>query len=185
MTKMKKLFPAVTIVAFPMLALFGCGVGGTTPDPGGGADAAVSMVECSTVTGTPSVQVGGGSSQTGFVDLPDGAEMVGVLGPQGLYMVTPSIRAHGVYPGEDGRAGHPDDPVVLVETFEGSTLVGGSASEHLGLTNTAAGYERYGIFVPFTGDLSEYVGKTVTLKATVTDACDNTATDELQILVQQ
>jgi len=185
MTKTKSLFSAVAIFGLPALALFGCGVGGTTPGDGDGADAAVSHVDCSTVTGSPSVQVGGGTAQTGFVDLQDGAEMVGVLGPQGLYMVTPSIRAHGVFPGEDGRAGNPDDPVVLVETFQSDSLVGGSASEHLGLTQTANGLERYGIFVPFTGDLSEFVGETVTLKATVTDACGNNAVDELNIVVQQ
>jgi len=184
MTINNKLVPAVAIFGLSALTLAGCGVGGMT-DPPGGPDAFVSMVECGSVTGTPSLEVGGGTMQTGYVMLSDGADMLGVLGPQGLYMVTPSVRAQGVYAGQDGRAGHPDDPLVIVELYLEGSLVGGSAQENLGLTTNTDGMERLGIFVPFTGDLSDLVGKTVSLQATVTDACDNSATDELQVVLKQ
>ena len=186
MTTNKKLYSLVAILGMPTLALLGCGVGGMTEPPGGGgADAHVSQVQCGTVTGTPDLELGGGNPQTGFVELSAGSDMLGVLGPQGLYMVTPSVRAMGVYPGEDGRAGHPDDPMVIIETYLDGVLVGGSAEENLGLTVNVAGMERLGIYVPFDGDLSEFVGKTVTLRATIEDACGNSASDELQVVVRQ
>ena len=142
------------------------------------------MVDC-TAGETASLLLGGGTAQTGFVNLDDGDEMTGVLGPQGLYMVTPSVRSRGVYPGSAGRVGNGNDPLILIEVFRGSDLVGGSAHEHMGMTPTPDGFERLGIFVPFEGNLSDYVGSLVTLRATLTDACDRELTDELDVIVRQ
>jgi len=163
--------------------LIACTAGGidTTPPPGG-ADA--TAIDC-TLSEAASVTVGGGTEQTGYVEMADGGEMTAVLGPQGLYMVTPSIRTHGLYPGNAGRAGHADDPEVQIEIMLTGSLVGGSATEHLGLTPTASGDERLGIFTPFTGDISQYVGQNVTLRASVSDACGNDSSDELRIIVRQ
>ncbi len=160
-----------------------------TMDAPGGADA--STVDCQ-FSEAVSVTLGGGTQQAGFVDMVDGGEMTVVLGPQGLYMVTPSVRTQGFYTGAAGRAGHPDDPEILIEIFLSGSLIGGSASEHLGLTQTAAGDERLGIFTPFADDpdtaaddFDQYVGQTVMLRATVSDACDNSSSDELSIIVRQ
>ena len=159
------------------------------PGPGPGIDGdagavAPSMVDCA-IDEPMFLAVGGGSSLTGFVDLADGADMTGVLGPQGLYMVTPSIRGRGMYPGTAGRVGNADDPQIVIEVLAGGAVVGGSARENLGLTSTPDGYEKLGIFTPFEGNVSEYAGREVTLRATVSDACGNTITDELTIVVRQ
>ncbi len=163
--------------------LSACTVGGIDPvGPGPGADA--TAIDCQ-FSESASVTVGGGTEQAGFVEMTDGGEMTMVLGPQGLYMVTPSIRASGFYPGTAGRAGHPDDPQILIEIFLSGSLVGGSAEEHLGLTQTTAGDERLGIFTPFTGDVGQYVEQMVTLRASVSDACGSSSSDELSIVVRQ
>jgi len=142
------------------------------------------VVDCA-ADEAPMLLLGGGSSLTGFVNLADGDDMTGVLGPQGLYMVTPSIRSRGVYPGSAGRVGNRNDPQIVVEVFSGGALVGGSAREHMGMTPTPDGFERLGIFVPFEGLLSEYVGSQVTLRATLTDACDREVVDELNVVIRQ
>ena len=157
------------------LALTGCfGGGGDDDEP----------VDCN-FSGPASAQVGGGTSQTGVVNMSDGADMIVVLGPQGLYMVTPSIQVQNMYPGQAGRTGHSNDPEVLVELYMDGALVGGSARENLGLRQTAGGAEALGIFAPFTIDLGDYLGKTVTVRGTVKDACGRSASDDLQIMAVQ
>ena len=151
----------------------GCGCGGDGE-----------VVDC-TFDEAPSVVVGGGTTQTGFLDLNDGADMTIVLGPQGLYMVTPSVRAFGMYPGVSGRTGNSNDPEILIELLDGSTVIGGSARANLGLTGTVAGDERLGIFTPFTEELSTYLGQTVTIRGEVTDACGRSASDTLDIVPMQ
>ena len=180
-TKRNRLALVVAFCAvLPMLA---CTVGGVgDDDPPAGADAAVLDCQFSVA---PSVTLGGGSEQTGFVDMADGGEMSIVLGPQGLYMVTPSIRTLGLYPGTAGRVGHADDPQILIEIISSSIVVGGSAEENLGLTQTASGSERLGIFTPFAENAAQYVDQSVTLRATVSDACGKSSSDELGIIVRQ
>ena len=154
---------------------------GTGCVAGGGDD---EMVTCD-FNGPAWALGGGGTQQTGFVNLSDGAEMTVTLGPQGLNMVTPSIRVQNMYPGKAGRTGNPNDPTVLVELFINGQAVGGSARENLGLRVSADGADALGIFAPFTIDLDEYLGKMVTVRGTVEDACGRSASDELEILAIQ
>jgi len=148
---------------------------------GGGDD---EMVTCN-FSGPATALVGGGTSQTGFVNLSDGADMTVVLGPQGLYMVTPSIRVQNMYPGKAGRTGNSNDPEVVVELYLGGELIGGSARENIGLRQSVDGDEALGIFAPFTAELTDYLGRTVTVKGTVEDACGRSTSDELDITVVQ
>ena len=137
------------------------------------------------ISGTPTLLLGGGTQQTGFIDLQDGADMVALLGPQGLFMVTPSVRAHAVHPGKSGRTGNDEDPKIEIQLISGSTAVGGSGINHMGLTETLEGDERLGIWTPFEGDVTSHVGQMITLRGTITDACGRTATDELEVVVRQ
>jgi len=111
--------------------------------------------------------------------------MVVEFGPQGLYMLTPSVRVQGMHAGVAGRTGNSNDPLIELEAYLGSELIGGSAREYLGLTQTAVGDERLGIFMPFTAELSTYVGQNVRIHAVVSDACGASASDDLTVLAQQ
>ena len=135
--------------------------------------------------GSASAQVGGGSDSVGFVALQSGDPMTVVLGPQGLYMVTPSVRIQNMSPGKAGRVGNSDDPRVAFSLYQGTTNIGGSAREYLGLTQTADGAEVLGVFTPFTVDISTYINQTITVKVEVDDACGRSATGSLDVLVQQ
>lgn len=139
------------------------------------------VVDCA-IAEVASVVVGGGTTQTGFLDLSDGADMTIVFGLQGLYMVTPSVRVHGMYPGVSGRTGNGNDPEILIELLLGATIIGGSARANLGLTANVVGDERLGIFTPFTGERVTYLGQTITIRANVSDACGNSASDELYVV---
>lgn len=171
-------------LALALLPLAACG--GAAPeggDPGTGTGDPNPLV-CD-FEGPAQVVLGGGTQQTGFLTLQDGADMTGSLGPQGLYMITPSVRAKNVYPGKGGSVGDARDPEIVVEAYLGQDLVGGSAQARMGLTMTPDGGERLGIWVPFNGRLDEYVGKTVVLMTTVADACGQTVTDELEVVIRQ
>ena len=141
--------------------------------------------DCSSFTGAASLVLGAGTQQTGYVEIEDGDDMMGTLGPQGLYMVTPSIRAQQMYPGVEGRVRHDDDPMIMIEARIGGETVGGSARTRMGLTIADDGLERLGVWVPFDGDLTLYVNKMVLLRATVTDACDRSVMDTLLVRVRQ
>jgi len=154
----------------------GCGVGGGDDDD--------DVVNCS-FSGPASATVGGGSQQVGFVNMSPGDDMVVVLGPQGLYMVTPSVRVNEMWPGKAGRTGNSNDPEILVELYMGGSLIGGSARENLGLRVTAAGAEALGIFAPFTAELNTYLNQTITVRAEVSDACGREASDELDVVAVQ
>ena len=140
-------------------------------------------VDC-TFTEAASVVLGGGTTQTGFLALNDGDDMTVVLGPQGLWMVTPSVRARGMYPGVAGRRDG-NDPLIEIKAYLNDVEIGSSAREHLGLTQTANGDEGLGIFMPFTALQVEYLGMSVLLRGTVSDACARSANDELTIAVVQ
>jgi len=146
---------------------------------GGGDDDEVITCDFS---GSASALVGGGTLQTGFVNMSDGADMGVVFGPQGLYMVTPSIRVQNMYPGKAGRTGHSNDPQIEIELVMGGDVIGGSARENLGLRTSLDGSEALGIFAPFTVDRGDYIGGTVTLRGSVTDACGRSASDDLQVV---
>jgi len=166
---MKRLLTGSVVLVGLLSILAGCGGEG---------------VDC-TNTGNPTALVGGGTDSTGFVPLSSGATMTVVLGPQGLYMVTPSVRTENLYPGEAGRVGNGSDPVVEFSLFLGSTNIGGSAREHLGLTPTADGDEKLGVFTPFTPDISTYINQTITVQVDVEDACGRTASDSLDVVAEQ
>jgi len=164
----------------PLLLAGGMAAAIGLPGCGGGSGDDGDGVSCDPA-GTPALVIGGGAAQTGFVVLATGDPMPVVLGPQGLYMVTPSIRAQGLAPGQSGRTNDDRDPLVALEAKTGDTLIGASLREHLGLTVTADGAERLGIFLPFNADPPAYLNKRVQLTATVTDACGRTATGALEI----
>ncbi len=135
--------------------------------------------------GPASLEIGGGTYQTGFVEMQDGDEMALELSAGGLYFLEPSIRAWGVYPGAAGRLGNPEDPEILIELFLQTELIGGSARAHVGLTVTADGAEKLTIHAPFSCALgrSTYIDQLVTIYAEITDVCGNTATDTLHVVV--
>lgn len=171
-------------VAAIVLTGTGCGVGDVGGGGGGGNVDATPPVDCDRFTEAASVTLGGGADQTGFVALTDGADMAVVLGPQGLYMVTPSIRVTELHPGTGGSLGKPNDPMVVVDIMLAAAQIGGSAQERIGMKQTASGAELLGIFSPFTGAREEYDGELVTLRVTVTDACSRVASDELQVVAR-
>ena len=170
----------LALAATLALASAACTAGGVPPadDDDDGPDAM--PIDC-TFTENASVVAGGGTLQTGFLALADGAEMDVTLGPQGLYMVTPAIRVNGLYPGRSGSVGDASDPMVVIELYKDSAQVGGSAEARIGLTPGANGAELLQIFSPFTAELATYDGQLVTIQATVSDACDRTATDTLEV----
>ncbi len=141
-------------------------------------------VNC-TPMGSPSAQVGGGTGSTGFVVLDPGDPMAVTLGPQGLYMVTPSVRVQNMYPGQAGRIGDDADPVVEFSLELGGDNIGGSARENLGLTVTADGAEVLGVFTPFTPDLYTYINQLITVRVEVEDACGGTASASLDVIAEQ
>lgn len=165
---------------------------GVTVACGGGGecflDAGLPCSVCESVTEPAALQLGGyDDAQAGFVALGDGDSMALVLGPGGGYFLWVSIRAWGMYPGETGRGGDAEDPKIGVEALWQGSLVGYSFATHLGLTVTDAGAERLGIFViidPSSSPLG-FIDQLVTLRGEITDACGNTATDELDVVVVQ
>lgn len=169
-----------------LIGVAGCTVGGVDGPGGGGGgpDAAVEAVDCD-LGGEPAVVIaGGGTLQTGFLELPDGAEMEVTLGPQGLYMVTPAIRTRGIYPGHSGSVGSATDPMVGIAIYQGGAQIGGSAEGRFGLTPSAGGNELLQIFSPFSVDLAQYDGQAVMIEATVSDVCGNAVTDTLQVVAR-
>ncbi len=114
-----------------------------------------------------------------------GGPIMVVLGPQDLYMVTPSIRAWGVIPGEAGRIHDPDDPIIAIDLFLETERIGWSARDHLGLTVTADGAEKSMIWVPIYVELDIFIDRRVTLRGEITDVCGNTATDTLDVVLVQ
>ncbi len=181
----KHLLRRVLVPAAILLTTAACNVGavdgGVNP---GSADAAGPPAECSSITETPAVVMGGGTDQTGFVTIVEGADMAVTIGPQGLYMVTPSLRTTGLYPGTGGSRGQPHDPMVVVDIYLGELQIGGSAQERVGMNTTATGAELLGIFSPFSGNRDQYDGMLVTLRATVEDACGRTGTAELSVIAR-
>jgi hypothetical protein len=158
-----------------------CTAGGVPPGDDGdddGPDAA--PIDC-TFTTEASVIAGGGTLQTGFLALADGADMDVTLGPQGLYMVTPAIRASGIYPGRSGSVGADSDPLVVIALYKDGVQIGGSAAARIGLTPGPSGAELLQIFSPFTAELATYDGQLVTIQARVDDACGRSATDTLEV----
>lgn len=88
--------------------------------------------------------------------------MVTYLNFVGAWVSEGGIRAHGIYPGEPGRAGHVEDPRVLLEIFDQSEKIATSAEER---------------------PISERLGNNVTLRGQLIDACGNTTTGELEVIV--
>ncbi len=171
----------LVLAAALALAPAACTAGGVPPaddDDDVGPDAA--PIDC-TFSEAASVIAGGGTVQTGFLALADGADMDVTLGPQGLYMVTPAIRASGMYPGRSGSVGDAGDPLVVIELYKDGVQIGGSAQARIGLTPGPSGAELLQIFSPFTAELATYDGQLVTIQATVSDACDRTAEDTLEV----
>ncbi len=189
----------VHIARASICALFAFSMGGvactgSTSGGGGGDDpdamTPVVTADCDSLSGTPTVTIGAGISTTGFVAADDGDDMFGQVGPQGLFMVTPSICVDNMWPGQAGRAGNnPNDPEVVYQTFlvSDNSEIGGSATERLGLTPKTGCDELLATFVPFFDNIEStvYMNEEVKLRVTVKDACGQTTTDELTIIVTQ
>ena len=172
----------------PLLLAVACGDATPTTPPGTtrtDAGSSGQQIDCQ-FSDAATLLVGGGTQQTGFIELQDGSEMLAALGPQGLFMVTPSVRAHAVHPGKGGRTGNTEDPKIEIQLIAaGGAVVGGSGSNHMGLTQTLEGVERLGVWAPFEGDVAAHVGNTITVRGSITDACGRTAVDELDVIVRQ
>lgn len=174
---------AFSLVVGVVMLFVGC-VGGVAGGGGGGGPDAM-PIDCDLGGQAARVVAGGGTLQTGFLELPDGTDMEVTLGPQGLYMVTPAIRTEGIYPGKSGSVGSPNDPEVKIEIFRGGAQIGGSAAGRIGLTPSANGAVLLQIFSPFTSDLGDYDGQLVEIRATVSDACGNSASDTIEVVARQ
>ena len=85
---------------------------------------------------------------------------------------------------EELRCTELEDPRVLLEIFDQSAGIVAAATQHLGLTSTEQGAEALGILIVLESEwpISELLGNTVTLRGEITDACGNTATDELNVV---
>ncbi len=143
---------------------------------------------CADYPGPASVTLGFGTQQTGFSAVEDGSEKAAELGPAGLYMYQLAIVAQGVNPGKAGRIGFCQaDPLVETQIWLGMTQIGGSQPLCAGLTEKAESLELSGIFTPFDTleGLAGLLGKTVTLRTIIKDVCNNSATDDLMVVVGQ
>jgi hypothetical protein len=151
--------------------LVACGGESTECQPGGSATA----------------QVGGGSESTGFVVLQPGDVMLVVLGPQGLYMVTPSVRVQNLDPGQAGRVGDPADPLIEFTLELDGEVIGGSARQNLGMAEGPDGADALGVFTPFTDidQVPSYLGHTITVRVSVEDAGGQCATGALTVVAEQ
>lgn len=144
---------------------------------------------CEDVDEVATLEIGGGSLQSGFVPLEDGAEMELTLGPTGLYMVIASLRVSGIDPGMAGRVASELDPLVEIEALLDTTQIGalgvcGTGQEYYGMQTTEYGAELLGVWVSFpTAALDDLVGQTLTLRAQVTDVCGRHASNELTVRI--
>jgi len=184
--QLRRWAPAVAVTA--LMLICGCGDGSDGNGGNGGTQACTpNPPDCMMYPGPASVSMGFGTKQTGFAVVNDGAQKQVELGPQGLYMFQLAVRAQGMFAGEAGRVGCQDDPLVVAEIWHGTAQVGGSGAFYSGLSATVDGQELSGIFTPFDSfdEFANYVGETVKLKATVTDVCGNSGTDELTVEVLQ
>ncbi len=170
---------SIRIVAV-LFFMCGCDVGGVAPEEDKlvGPDAMTST-ECEFAE-PASLQVGGASTTGEFEAMADGQNLAAVMAPSGLYMLTPSIRARGIDPGESGRAGSSSDPLVRIDVFKQGVRIGGSVEQHLGLTDNGVGYDLVEIFTPLDVPPSEFDGVDLELRASITDACGRTASGLLQ-----
>ena len=146
--------------------------------------------DCADYPGPASVVLGHGTALFGFAPLQDGDQLPASLGPQGLYMFQLAVLGEGMHSGRSGRVGCPEeDPIISTSISYQGALVGGAVPTAFGLTQLPNGDEKAGIFTPFNSDesilISHFVGETVTLAASITDACGNSASDALDVVVMQ
>lgn len=171
---------SIRIVAV-LFFMCSCDVGGVSPEENQlvGPDAMTST-ECEFAE-PAALQVGGATPTGEFDPMVDGQDIVAVMAPSGLYMLTPSIRARGIDPGESGRAGNASDPLVRIDVFKQGVRVGGSVEQHLGLSDSGVGYDLVEIFTPLDVPPAEFDGVDLELHASITDACGRTASGLLQV----
>ncbi len=149
-------------------------------------DAGLACSECDGISELASLEIGGGTYTTGFVELEDGDELRVTLGPAGGLALFLSFRARGIYPGKEGPREHRHAPLSRIELF----LEGESVGLRLGggvLTDTDQGAERLEAGVLFYSDelWPEILGQTLTVRAEISDECGNFATDELNAVAAE
>jgi hypothetical protein len=162
--------------------------------PGCGGDDA--GPDCSDLGVAPALTLGGTTlTQDAYVAIDDGDILKVIITGAGLFALPPSLRMQGLWPGEADRAGHADDPIVAIRAHVGSTYVGGTdvstadgttldVAPNYGFTPIADGSELVAVPVIFLDGIEplDYLNETVTLTATVTDACQRSASDELDVV---
>ncbi len=153
--------------------------------------------ECSEDDGPNILEIGDTSlaSPQSFVPLESGDPMRVVITGKGFYALQPAIRVQGLWPGEPDRVGHEEDPRISIHAFLGGDFVGGTnvsgetgqvgeEEPRLGLSPTADGDELVGVALVFVDgiDPRQYLNETLELRGEVTDACDETAAAELEVV---
>ena len=161
--------------------------------PGCGDDAGP---DCSDLGVAPALTIGGTTlDQSAYVAIDDGAILKVIITSAGLFALPPSLRVQGLWPGEAARTGDAADPVVAIRAHVGDSYVGGTdvstedgtamaEAPHYGFTASASGDELVAVPVIFIDGIEplDYLNQTVTLTATVTDACQRSASDELDVI---
>lgn len=133
-------------------------------------------------TTAPLVELGKGTS--GFEPLADGDALPVDLGPQGGVHTYGTLRARGFYP---GPATTVDDTIPLVTfTVTADGFTGGYERLPRRLRPDPTGVDDAlwlvgDLLVLSVADASEADGATATLRASITDACGRTASDEREI----
>ncbi len=149
-------------------------------------DAGLPCSECDDISEPASLEIGGGSDATRFVELEDGDELPVALGPAGGMVLFLSLRARGIHPGKQGPAEQRYAPLSRIELFfEGQSVgLGGGRAV---LTDADQGAEWLRTAVLFYSEelWPEILGQTLTVRAEINDECGNFATDELNAVVAE
>lgn len=150
-------------------------------------DAGIACSVCEAITEPATLEIGitqGEDADRYFVELQNGDDIPIYLNYNGLWASDGAIRVHGMYPGDAEQLGGVTNPVVKIDVFDQAVLAGGG-TWRVGLTATDNGAEGLSLLIPYFVDqpISEYLGRTFTLRVQVTDACGTTATDELDVVL--
>lgn len=153
--------------------------------------------ECSKDDGPNVLEIGDTSlaSPQTYVPLEPGDSMRVVITGKGFYALQPAIRVRGLWPGEPDRVGNEEDPRISIHAFLGEDFVAGTNvsgetgqvgddEPRLGLSPTADGAELLGVALVFVDGLDprQYLNQILELRGEITDACNETATAQLEVV---